>query len=194
MEFRTKLVISRSNKRAWLAYAGLFITATSLVLVFIPSLSYYIPYVFGTGIATVIIGAVVARGDVRRYGLSEEDLVVSASEISIGPVIYPMRLVSKIDFNVEAYNGLYMNDGAMIAGSSSDGMTNSLSFQSGGARVECGFYLANKEQVQQLAVLFNEFYERHMPFIERNRSTRTYMFKVLTERELVEFKSRYGYK
>ena len=193
MEFRAKLVISRSNKRAWLAYAGLFITASSLVLVFIPSLSYYIPYVFGTGIAIVIIGAVIARGDVRRYGLSEEDLVVSVSGISVGAVTYPMRLVSHLDFNVEAFNGMYMNDGAMVSGSYSDGMTNTLSFQSGGAKVECGFYLADKQQVQELAALFNEFYERHMPFIERNRSTRTYMFRVLTERELEEFKKRYGY-
>ena len=53
-----------------MAYAGLFIAATSLFLVFIPKLSYYIPYVFGTGIAVVIIGAVIARGDVRDYGLS----------------------------------------------------------------------------------------------------------------------------
>ena len=193
MEFRAKLVISRSNKRAWLAYAGLFITATSLVLVFIPSLSYYIPYVFGTGIAIVIIGAVIARGDIRRYGLSEEDLVVSVAGITVGAIHYPLRLVSKIDFNVEAYNGLYMNDGAMVSGTSSDGMTNQLTFESGGSKVDCGFYLANREQVLELAAVFNEFYQRHIPFIERNRSTRTYMFRVLTERELVEFKKRYGY-
>jgi hypothetical protein len=47
--------------------------------------------------------------------------------------------------------------------------------------------------VQELAVLFNELYERRIPFVERNRSTRTYMFKVLNEKELEEFKRRYGY-
>jgi hypothetical protein len=193
MEFRAKLVISRRNKRAWLAYAGLFIAVSSLVLVFIPSLTSYIPYVFGPGIALVIIGAVIARGDVRTYGLSEEELVVSMEGITVGAIHYPLRLVRNIDFNVEAYNGLYMNDGAMVAGSSSDGMTNQLTFESEGSTVVCGFYLASKQQVQQMAVLFNEFYERHIPFIERNRSTRTYLFKVLTERELVEFKKRYGY-
>src|SRR5580698_4641718 len=99
MEFRTKMVISRRNPRAYVAYAGLVIAVSSLVLVFIPSLSYYIPYVFGTGIAVVILGAIIARGDVRNYGLSEDELVVSAAGITVGAVHYPMRMVSRIDFN-----------------------------------------------------------------------------------------------
>jgi hypothetical protein len=103
-------------------------------------------------------------------------------------------MVSKIDFNVEAFHRMYVNDGAMISGSNSDGMTNSLTFESSGTRVECGFYLHSKEHVQQLGALFSEFYERHIPFVERNRSTRTYLFKVLNERELEEFKARYRYR
>ena len=194
MEFRTKMVITRRNKRAYVAYAGLFIAASSLVLVFIPSLGYYIPYIFGTGIAVVIIGALIARGDVRDYGLSEEDLVVSSTGITVGAIHYPFRLVSHIDFNVEAFNGMYVNDGAMVSGSNSDGMTNSLTFETGGAKIDCGFYLDSKEHVQQLGVLFSEFYERHIPFVERNRSTRTYLFRVLNERELEEFKTRYRYR
>jgi hypothetical protein len=193
MEFRTKLVVTRKNKKAWLAYGGLFITASSLVLVFIPSLSDYIPYVFGTGIAIVVIGAIIARGDVATYGLSEDDLVFNAVGIEVSGRRYALNEVREIDFDVQAYEGLYVNDGAMVSGSKSDGMTNSLSFEVGGKKVSCGFFLQNKLHVQQLAVVFNFLYERHIPFIERNRSTRTYMFQVLTERELVEFKKRYGY-
>ena len=193
MEFRTKMVISRRNARAYIAYAGMVIAASSLVVAFIPAVSYYYPYVFGVGIAIVVLGAIIARGDVRSYGLSEDELVVSMAGITLGAVHYPMRLVSRIDFNVEAYNGMYVNDGAMVSGSHSDGMTNQLTFESGGAKIDCGFYLSGKAQVQELAVLFNEFYERRIPFVERNRSTRTYMFKVLNEKELEEFKRRYGY-
>ena len=104
-----------------------------------------------------------------------------------------MRMVSNIDFNVEAYNGMYVNDGAMVSGSNSDGMTNELSFEAGGQRVKCGFYLASKEHVQELGLLFDSFYQRHLAFVEHSRSTRTYMLKVLNERELEEFKRRYGY-
>jgi hypothetical protein len=194
MEFRTKIVVSRRNKRAYLAYAGLFIAASSLLLVFIPGMNGYIPYVFGGGIAIVVIGAVIARGDMRSYGLSDEDLVVSASGITVGAIHYPLTMVRDINFNVEAFNGMYVNDGAMVSGSNSDGMTNSLTFESGGGKIDCGFLLQSREHVQQLAAVFSEFYARHIPFVERNRSTRTYLFKVLNERELEEFKARYGYR
>ena len=194
MEFRTKLVIHRRNKKAYIAYAGLFIAASSLLLVFIPSAQDFIPYVFGAGIAVVVIGAVIARGDVRNYGFSPDELVVSPEGITIGTMYYPIHLVSEMDFNVEAYNGLYVNDGAMISGSKSDGMTNALSFRAGGGKVACGFYLASKEHVQQLGLLFDEFYRRRVPFVERNRSRRTYLFQHLSGKELEEFKSRYGYQ
>jgi len=193
MEFRTKIVVSRRNKRAYIAYAGLFIAAASLLLVFIPSLNVYIPYVFGTGIAVVVIGALIARGDVRNYGLSGEELVVSTEGIRLGALFHPLKMVRSIDFNVEAYAGMYVNDGAMISGSNSDGMTNELKFESGGAAVKCGFYLGSKQQVQQLAQLFDTFYQQHIPFIERNRNTRTYMLRVLSESELEEFKKKYAY-
>jgi hypothetical protein len=193
MEFRTKIVIRRRNRRAYIAYAGLVIAALSLVLVFIPPAEDYIPYVFGTGIAVVVIGALIARGDVRNYGLSPEDLVINSEGITVGAVHYPFRLVTEMDFNVEAYNGLYMNDGAMVSGSKSDGMTNGLSFNAGGAKVACGFYLDSKEHVAKLGVLFDAFYRAHVPFIERNRGKRTYLFQALNPKELEEFKKRYGY-
>ena len=193
MEFQTKIVVSRRNKRAYVAYAGLFIAVSSLALVFIPGMGGYIPYVFGGGIVIVVIGAVIARGDMRSYGLSNEDLVVNADGITVGAIHYPMRLVREMNFNVEAYNGMYVNDGAMVSGSKSDGMTNDLSFKVGGGKVACGFYLDSKEHVAQLGVLFDAFYRGHVPFIERNRSRRTYLFQMLNERELEEFKKRYGY-
>src|SRR5882762_6874195 len=169
MEFRTRIVIRRRNKRAYIAYAGLFIAASSLLLVFIPSMNDYIPYVFGTGIAVVVIGALIARGDVRNYGLSGEELVISTGGIKVGAIFYPLKMVQDMDFNVEAYEGMYVNDGAMVSGSNSDGMTNQLKFESGGATVKCGFYLDSKTQVHQLGQLFDRLYQLHIPFIERNR-------------------------
>jgi len=194
MEFRTRIVIRKRNKRAYIAYAGLFIAVSSLVFAFIPNMQDYIPYVFGGGIAVVVIGAVVARGDVRNYGVSDQEVVVTPDGITVGLVRYPLGIVSDMDFNVEAYNGLYMNDGSMVSGSYSDGMTNGLTFRSGGAKVDIGFYLESKLHVQQLGLVFDEFYRRHVPFVERNRSRRTYLFQHLNERELEEFKARYGYR
>ena len=193
MEFRTKLVTRRRNRRALIAYIGLGIAASSLLLVFIPSLNDYIPYVFGSGIAVVVVGAFVARGDVRNYGLSPDDLVVSPEGITVGAIHYPLRMVKNMDFNVEAYNGLYMNDGAMVSGSKSDGMTNDLTFQSGSGKVSVGFYLASKEHVEQLGLVFDAFYRARVPFIERNRGRQTYLFQHLSGVALEEFKRKYGY-
>ena len=194
MEFRTRIVVRQRNKRAYIAYAGLVIAASSLLLVFIPSMEDYIPYVFGGGIGVVVIGALIARGDVRNYGMSEAELIVSAAGITVGPMHYPFGMITEMDFNVEAYNGLYVNDGAMVSGSKSDGMTNDLSFRAGGSKVKCGFYLDSAQHVQQLGLVFHEFYTRHVPFIERNRSRRTYLFQFLSDKELEAFKARYGYR
>jgi hypothetical protein len=193
MEFRTRLVIRRRNKRAYVAYAGLVIAASALLVYFIPPIQDYYPYVFGGGIAIVVIGAVIARGDVRNYGLSPDELVVSLEGITVGAVFYPLRMVRNLNFNVEAYNGLYVNDGAMVSGSKSDGMTNELSFESGSGKVSVGFYLESKEHVQQLGVVFDAFYRARVPFIERNRGRQTYLFQHLSGVELDEFKRKYGY-
>lgn len=194
MEFRTKLVIKRRNKRAIGAYIGLGITACSLLLVFIPPLSWAIPYVFGAGIAVLVIGAFVAKGDLATYGLSDEELVIDSHGIKVGAQHYSLQQLTNLDFNVEAYDGLYVNDGAMVSGSKSDGMTNSLSFEVGGKKQDYGFYLESKVHVQQLAFVFNDYYTNHVPFVERNRNARTYMFQHLTAPELEAFKERYGYK
>lgn len=194
MEFRTRIVIRKRNKRAYIAYAGLVIAASSLLLVFVPNMDDYIPYVFGGGIAVVVIGALIARGDVRNYGISEDELIINNAGITVGPLHYPFTMVTEMDFNVEAYNGLYVNDGAMVSGSKSDGMTNDLSFRAGGSKISCGFYLDSQQHVQQLGLVFHEFYMRHVPFVERNRSTRTYMLQFLQGRQLEEFKARYGYR
>jgi len=193
MEFRTKLVIRRRNKRAYIAYAGLVIAASALVVYLIPPIQDYYSYVFGIGIAVVVLGALIARGDVRNYGLSPEELVVSPEGITVGAVHYPMRLVRNLNFNVEAYNGLYVNDGAMVSGSKSDGMTNDLSFESGSGKVSVGFYLESKAHVQELGLVFDAFYRGRVPFVERNRGRQTYLFQHLSGVELEEFKRKYGY-
>jgi len=193
MEFRTKLVVKRRNRKAYIAYGGLAVTAIAVVMALIPAMQDYYAYAFGGGLAIVVIGAVIARGDVTNYGLSEEELAVSENRIEISGRLYPLNQVSKMNFNVEAFAGRYMNDGAMISGTSSDGMTNELSFEFGGKTIDCVFFLSNKEHVLQLGAVFDQFYQRRIPFIERNKSTRTYLFQILTDPQIEEFKRAYGY-
>lgn len=193
MEFRTRIVVSRRNKRAVIAYAGLFVALSSLIIAFIPGMQDYIPWVFGIGIAIVVIGALIARGDVRSYGLSEEILQVGINGIAIGSEYYPMNQIRNLDFNVEGYAGRVVDDNAMPVGATSDGMTNEVSFSFGGKKISCGFYLQNMQHVYELGEIFEAYYRGHVPFVEHNRSTRTYLFRYLSEEELVEFKKKYGY-
>src|SRR5258708_40334544 len=113
MEFRTKLVVKRKNKRAYVAYAGLGIAMSSLVLVFFPSMEDYLGWVFGTGIAIVVIGAIIAKGDGMNYGLSEEELFVSLDRILIGGQTYPNKRGNKMKFNVKRYPGRNTNCGSL---------------------------------------------------------------------------------
>src|SRR5258708_12899099 len=119
MEFRTKLVVKRKNKRAYVAYAGLGIAMSSLVLVFFPSMEDYLGWVFGTGIAIVVIGAIIAKGDVMNYGLSEEELVVSLDRILIGGQFLPLNQGRKMDFKVRSFVGRDNNEGGIIHPNSS---------------------------------------------------------------------------
>jgi hypothetical protein len=189
MEFRTRLVIGKKNKRAMLAWSGLLIAVLSLGMIFFPSLSGYVPWVFSAGIVVLIVGAVRAKGDIASYGLSEDELVVTVKEFVIGGQEYPMGQVRRIDVNVEGY----ANMPDRSSGYSSHGMANELSFVWEGRTIACSFYLNSEKHALQLRDLFTEFYEAHIPFIERSGGTRTFLFKNLSGKELAEFKKKYGY-
>jgi hypothetical protein len=193
MEFRTKLVVSNRSKKAVIAYAGLLIAALSLAMVFFRSLEDYIPWVFGTGIVVVLIGAVLAKGKIATHGLSEEDLVISSRGIAIGRVFYPLEKVRDLNINIEVYAGMPTEAWGMPRDAISDGMGNELDFRFEGEKIHCRLYLNSEAHTVQLGVVLRELYERHFPFIERRGSVRTYLFQQLTPEQLTAFKKKYGY-
>lgn len=193
MEFRTKTVVNRKNKKARVAYVGLGIALSSMAVGLLPNGEDYIGYVFMAGIVIVIIGAFIAKGDITDYGLGDDFLVVTTEGIDIGAQHYPMEQIRSLDFNVEGFAGMGTNSIGMPAGTSSDGMGNELSFVAGDTTVNTRFYLEGPQHVQVLGALFKAFYELHIPFIERNKSARTYLFQVLSAKELEDFKLQYGY-
>jgi hypothetical protein len=189
MEFRTRLVIGKKNKRALLAWVGLLIAVASLGMIFFPPLAAYVPWAFSAGIVVLIVGAVRAKGDIASYGLSDKELVLTAGSIVINGEEYPMKKVRKLDFNIEGYAG--MPDRS--SGYSLHGMGNELRFDWEGRVVTCGFYLNSEKHTLQLRDQFREYYEAHIPFVERSGNTRTFLFKNLSGKELEEFKKKYGY-
>jgi hypothetical protein len=193
MEFRTKLVLGNKSTKAIVAYIGLGIAGLSMVMIFFQSLQNYIPWVFGSGVFIILVGAVLAKGKIATHGLSEEELVVSGAGIAIGPQFYPLEALTKLDFNVETYAGMPTEAWGMPKDAISDGMGNDLSFRYKEATVACRYYLNSRQHTLQLGDVFREFYERHIPFIERRGAVRTYLFRQLSAEELAEFRKRYGY-
>jgi hypothetical protein len=193
MQFRTRLVVSTRSRKAIVAYVGLLIAALSLAMVFFRSLEDYIPWAFGTGVVLVLIGAVLAKGKIATYGLSEEELVVAATGITIARAYYPLEQVSDLHFNVEVFAGMPTEAWGMPKDAISDGMGNELGFRWQETKVDCRFYLNSEQHTRQLGIVFREFYEHHIPFIERRGSTRTYLFRPVSPEELAEFKKKYGY-
>jgi hypothetical protein len=193
MEFRTRLVVSNKNKRAVVAYVGLGISACSMLLVFFRSLEDYVPWVFGAGVVVILVGAIWAKGKIAAYVLSEEELVVSTAAITIADRHYPLAKLSSLDINVEVYAGMLTEAWGMPKDAISDGMGNDLSFRWQGSKVSCRYYLNSRQHILQLAGVLTEFYEAHIPFIERRGSVRTYLLQQLDEAQLTEFKKKYGY-
>ncbi|MDO6433222.1 hypothetical protein Q4E93_21610 [Flavitalea sp. BT771] len=189
MEFRTKMVIMVTKKKATLAYVGLGIAVISLFLLLIPSMRVFVTPAFVIGVVTVLIGAYIAKGDIAAFGLSDGDLVLTEQAIRLGEEYYSLREVKQLDFDINGYAG--MKDPASAY--ELDGMSNRVSFKCKGQTIERMFYLNSKEHVRQLGEVFKLLYEKHIPFVERTGRTRTYLFRDLDAAGLADFKKKYGY-
>ena len=189
MEFRTRRVISTTKKKATLAYVGLVIAMSSLLVMYLPVPRVYITVVFVTGVLLILIGAFMAKGNISMVALSDDDLIVTPEKLVLNGEEYPMNEIKSLSFNINGYSGMQDPYSAYKL----DGMDNHLRFQWKGKDDGTRFYLNSKEHVRILGELFKEFYERHIPFVESTGRTRTYLFRDLNEEELAEFKKKYGY-
>ncbi len=134
-----------------------------------------------------------AKGDLADVEVSAKDLVINDVEIRIGETVYPLGQVQDIDFMVEGYDGM---QGRQYRGPSEgliNGMNNYLDFSASGESVRCYFYLAGQEAVQQLGLLFKEFYRKRINFVERNMGSKTYLFEPVTQKQWEDRMIENGY-
>lgn len=189
MEFRTRRVTVTARKKATLSYIGFGLAACSILPLGLPEWRWLGTLLFVAGILLVLIGAFIAKGNISLIELSEEELVVTPEKICVSGEEYLMKDVTGLDFNVNGFNG--MQD--PYSSYKLDGMGNEIKFRFKGQMTNTFFYLNSQEHVRQLGELFKEFYEKHIPFVERTGRTRTYLFRDLDEAGLAEFKKKYGY-
>ena len=167
MEFQAKIVEVNKNPKARIAWAGGILVFLSMILMCVNGYQRYGFWLFGAGVVILIVGAILARGDVDAIEVSETDIVVNAEEIRVGETVYPLSQVTGIEFQVEGYDGMVDTQGY----ASSDvrfsrnralvnGMNNYLDFAIAGKKIEWQFYLADPLQAQQLGELFKEWYAK----------------------------------
>lgn len=197
MEFRANLVVGKKNPNAIFAMAGAAGLIVSVAFSVVHRYQYYGLWGSGVSLLVLIVGAAMAKGDLTFVMVAQDqDLVVNEDSIRIGEERYPLDKADKIVFNVEGYDGMVDEGNTNSRGNPIylNGMGNYLSFVFEGKKVECAFYLAGPQSVQQMGVLFRDWYSRQVVFEERTGTgRRTFMFEPVSNEELKDRLVAEGY-
>jgi hypothetical protein len=200
MEFQTKLVNPRKNKGAHLMEAGgvlIFCTIISLRILNGHNADARVMLALlglGGGIALLLIGRRMTRGDMLHHDVSDTDLVVSSEKIVVGDQVYPISEMQNLDFWVEGYYGMTGPSFRPTRRNRLDGMENKLHFKVNGERHLYQFLLEDLLSMQQLGQVFRQLYANQTAFAERNRGGQTFLFhQVRSKKELEAMKREEGY-
>jgi len=209
MQFQSRIFVKVKNPGARVADIGGALVIVSMVseagLAAFKVPRYFLVYPLGLlvlSILCMIIGRIIARGNMFSIGLSDTDLVVAEDGVRVGNEFFPLEQITDLDFMIEGYDGqptVRWGRGILIFLSSKrgrlSGANNKIHFRAGGQRYLHQFYLSDQLAMQQLGQVFRIFYERGVPFGECNRGGSTFLFQqVRSKGELAELKSKYGYR
>jgi hypothetical protein len=200
MEFQTKLVQGNKSPKAWVAWAGGALLFLAMILMCVERYQRQGFWMFGLGVVVLLVGAILARGDVSAMNVSDTDLVINLVDIRAGETVYPVSQVTELVFQVEGYDGMVDTDGYAPrrarprTRSLLNGMNNYLNFKIGDEKVEWQFYLPDPQRVQQLGFLFKEFYSKRIPFLERSVSSdQTFFFEPVSRQQWEDRMIENGY-
>jgi len=200
MEFQTKIIEGNKNPKAWVAWAGGILLFLAMILMCVDGYQRYGFWMFGLAAVVLLVGAILAKGNVDAIDVSATDLVVSPAEIRVGETVYPLSQVTGLEFQVEGYDGMVDTEGYApnVPYSQTrgllNGMNNYLNFKIGEEKVEWQFYLPDPQHVQQLGALFKEFYAKRIPFLERSEtSDRTFLFEPVSKKQWEDRMIENGY-
>jgi hypothetical protein len=194
MEFRTWLVEFSSNKWVRILLGAVILCIAGIIVAYSFNADTIITILFGACVLLVVVFAVVLKGKIQLYGISEDKLIITPDTIKIKDQTWEIKNIRNLVFNVDSYSGM---DYRIRGGGTniSDGMKNMISFSAGGKKVQYNFFLESAVHTTTLCTIFKEFYIRHIPFIEKDMyGYQTYLMQTLSEEELRVFKLKYGYK
>ena len=116
MQFQTKIVEGNKNPRARIAWVGGGLLFVAMILMCVGRYQRYGFWMFGLAVIVLLVGALLAKGDVDVIDVSAVDLVISTEEICVGKMVYPLSQVGGIEFQVEGYDGMTDPDGYSLGG------------------------------------------------------------------------------
>jgi hypothetical protein len=183
MEFRTKLVLGKKNKKARLSVLGALVLLVGVFMAMADGYERYALWTFVAGVVLLVVGAILAKGDLSDIEVSDSELVISRDGIRIGEEFYTMGLIQNMDFRVEGFDGMRGKSYDSPTEGIINGMDNYLTFEVAGEEISCIFYLPGPAKVQELGLLFRDFYAQKIHFIERNGAYRTFLFKTMSDKE-----------
>jgi hypothetical protein len=157
MEFQAYIVIANMN-------SGLKICYTGIAIFFICPIVYYIgfskllPPCLLLGLALVIIGAMVTKGDFAAYIITEKILTITVDSFQVGTLICPVKELSNIVFHYDSFNN------QSFSGNVKYGISNTVSFNYMNQSFELSFSLANKAHADNFLGMLNELKSYGIPF------------------------------
>jgi hypothetical protein len=205
MEFQAKIFVSVSNPGARIAELGGPFIMGSIVLLAVLKVvkvpDFYGFYCIGLlvlGLLCMIVGRMIAKGNMFRIGLSDTELVAAENGVRVGEEFYSHDQLTDLAFWVEGYDGLptlkFGRFGVTRSGRKVSGAENKIHFRANGKKHLYQFYLPDQSSMSQLGQVFRIYYERRIPFRECNRGGPTFLFRqVRSKNELEEMKRREGF-
>jgi hypothetical protein len=191
MEFMTYTVESNPDKSTntasivVLSGVGLSIVAAFIGWYIISAL------IFGVAVIITLILAIAKKGSIHAIIVSKNKLIITDEEISIAGKTYAIQNIKNLEFQVHSYSGMKFSGSEY---ETSDGMKNYVSFKANTEEIKCQFFLNSSKHTFMLCKVFEEFYKRKIPFIEKDmHNVQTYLFKPLAGKDLENFKRKYGY-
>lgn len=199
MKFHTKIVERNKNPKARVAWGGGILAGLGMILTCFDPYRTYGLWLLGIGVVVLIVGTLVAKGDVDAIDVSATDLTIDTEAIKIGESSYLIGTVSDIEFQVEGYDGMLISQGPGAQNSRylryNNGMNNFLSFTCGDEKNEWEFYLQDAQHVQVLGQLFKDFYSKGIAFREQDQGgQRTFLFEGVSEKEWEDRMTLNGYE
>jgi len=163
-----------------------------MVSLLIPTFNALTPFFVAGLILSVIIAAIVYRGDLSSYKM-EKDIFIFDEEMQISGFVFPLEELSKLEFSM----GSYSNMNALGLGESEQkkneyGISNNVSFHYKSQDFNYQFYLKNQQHFHQFINMLEQLYLNRIHFKEKNFKGKTFLMRNVNDEQYKVLTRKYN--